>query len=102
MLVNLGYQALVASDGKEALEVLVTAPQVDLLLADVVLPGGMSGPAMVDVALADRAALKVLYMSGYAEAAMAYEGRLDQDLDLLTKPFTMKELKNRLRDVLDT
>jgi signal transduction histidine kinase len=101
MLEDLGYAAFMAGSGAEALEILSTAPRVDLLLTDVMLPGGMSGPALVKAALRDRAALKVLYMSGYTQNAIANKGRLDPGVELLPKPFTVEDLGRKVRAVLD-
>ncbi|MBT4489328.1 MAG: PAS domain S-box protein [Rhodospirillaceae bacterium] len=101
MLQDLGYAVIVAGTGRLALDILSTTPRVDLLLTDVVLPGGVSGPELAQAALRERADLKVLYMSGYTQDAIARHGRLDPDLELLTKPFTLKDFGRKLREVLD-
>ena len=96
-----GYQVHAVGDGRAALAVLSAAPRVDLLLADVVLPGEMSGPALAQAGRRDRTALKVLYMSGYAADAIARHGRLDPGVEVLAKPFSMEDLGRKLRAVLD-
>jgi signal transduction histidine kinase/CheY-like chemotaxis protein len=101
MLLRLGYGVHVTGDGREALSVLLAAPRVDLLLTDVVLPGGMSGLALAEMAHEERPALKVLCMSGYAEDAIAQHGRLAPGTEVLAKPFSLEDLGRKLRVVLD-
>jgi DNA-binding response OmpR family regulator len=75
---------------------------VDLLFADVILPGGMTGTALAERARALRPGLKVLFTTGYARsAADAASGRPDPGTELIAKPFTYAELASRVRAVLD-
>jgi len=96
-----GYRVLTAADGVEALGLLGAAPHIDLLLTDVVLPGGMNGRQLAEAVLRLRPAIKVLYMTGYTRNAIIHHGRLDPDIDLLTKPFTADALARKIRYVLD-
>jgi two-component system NtrC family sensor kinase len=96
-----GYRVLSAADAAEALRLLDEAPHVDLLLTDVVLPGGMDGRQLADAVLRLRTASKVLYMTGYTRNAIIHHGRLDPDIDLLTKPFTADALARKVRRVLE-
>jgi two-component system NtrC family sensor kinase len=96
-----GYRVLSASDGASALRMIETAPHIDLLLTDVVLPGGMNGRELTDAVLRQRAGIKVLYMTGYTRNAIIHHGRLDPDIDLLTKPFTADALTRKVRRILD-
>ena len=102
MLENLGYAVIVAGDSQEALKILSTAPCVDILLTDVWLPGGMSGPALAHEAHKYRPALKVLFISGYAKGVIENQNELESGLGFLAKPFTMKELAHKLRGALDS
>ncbi len=77
------------------------APGVDLLLSDVVLPGGRSGPEIVTEAQRRHPDLKSLYMSGYAAGGMPHQGRLPEGAALLNKPFTKHDLAQKVRAVLD-
>jgi two-component system NtrC family sensor kinase len=95
------YRVLTAADGVEALGMLGGAPHIDLLLTDVVLPGGMNGRQLAEAVLRLRPAIKVLYMTGYTRNAIIHHGRLDPDIDLLTKPFTADALARKIRYVLD-
>jgi DNA-binding response OmpR family regulator len=73
---------------------------VDLLVTDVGLPGGMNGRQLADAGRTVRAGLKVLFITGYAENAVVGHGHLDPGFHILTKPFPMTSLANRIRDIL--
>jgi two-component system, NtrC family, sensor kinase len=96
-----GYRVLSAEDGASALRILDDAANIDLLLTDVVLPGGMNGRELTDAVLGRRPDVKVLYMTGYTRNAIIHHGRLDPDIDLLTKPFTADALTRKIRRILD-
>jgi two-component system NtrC family sensor kinase len=96
-----GYQVLSAPDGAAALKLIESAPAIDLLLTDVVLPGGMNGRQLSGEVIKRRPGIKVLYMTGYTRNAIIHHGRLDPDIDLLTKPFTADALTRKVRRVLD-
>jgi PAS domain S-box-containing protein len=102
VLTDLGYRVLEAGDGPSALRLLREhADTVDLLFTDVVLPGGMTGAVLAKEALAIRPGLKTLFTTGYARNAIVHHGRLDQGVELLTKPFSFGDLAVRVRDILD-
>jgi two-component system NtrC family sensor kinase len=98
-----GYRVMTAPDGATALRLLdhVADLQVDLLLTDVVLPGGMNGRQLADEVLKRRPGVKVLYITGYTRNAIIHHGRLDPDIELLTKPFTADALARKLRRIFD-
>jgi len=98
---ELGYQVLEAANGKAALEILTAHPRVDLLFTDVGLPGGMNGRQLAEAARGMREDLKVLFTTGYARNAIVHDGRLDPGVQLITKPFSLAGLSQKLRDVLD-
>ncbi len=101
LLGDLGYAALAARDGNAALTLLDDTPDVALLFTDVVLPGGMSGTDLAPEALRRRPGLKVLYTSGYTENAVIHHGRLDDDVELIGKPYRKAQLARKLRAVID-
>ncbi|HJP21781.1 MAG TPA: ATP-binding protein, partial [Alphaproteobacteria bacterium] len=101
LLETLGYAALAAGDGQAALDILKENRSIDLLLTDVILPGGILGPELAKRAGELLPSIKVLYMSGYAENAIQHQGRLDEDVILLPKPFDISSLSQKLRLVLD-
>ena len=98
---ELGYRVVEASSGKAALEVLDSAPSLDLLLTDVVMPGDYNGRELADEASRRRPGLRVLYMTGYSRDAIIRQGRLDPDVHLLGKPFSLEELAAKVRSRLD-
>ncbi|MGE3650336.1 MAG: PAS domain S-box protein [Reyranellaceae bacterium] len=99
-LESLGYQAIAASDGPTALAVLRGTGDVDLLFTDMVMPGGMTGQQLAEEATRLRPSLKVLYTSGYAEDAIAHQGRLRPGALLLAKPYRRADLARKVRAAL--
>jgi CheY-like chemotaxis protein len=100
-LVSLGYRVTIAASGPKALELIETLGDFDLLFTDVVMPDGLNGRQLADRVRAQKPGLKVLYTSGYSENAIAHQGRLDADVDLLSKPYRKRELALKVRNVLD-
>jgi two-component system NtrC family sensor kinase len=96
-----GYRVLSAPDGPTALGMLDAAAPIDLLLTDVVLPNGMNGRQLSEEVLRRRPDVKVLFVTGYTRNAIIHHGRLDPDIDLLTKPFTADALTRKIRQILD-
>ncbi|HUR94601.1 MAG TPA: PAS domain S-box protein [Gemmatimonadales bacterium] len=96
-----GYRVLEAPDGVAAMALLRTHPGViDLLLTDVVMPR-MSGRELVEQARPLRPDMRVLYVSGYSEEAIARQGQLTDGIELLSKPFTPGVLTAKIRELLD-
>ncbi len=84
-----------------ALEQLGSTTGVNLLLTDVVLPGGMNGRELAVEAERCAPGIHVLFMSGYTENAIMHHGRLDADATLLQKPFSKADLARAVRRALD-
>jgi signal transduction histidine kinase len=99
-LLHLGYQVLEAANGKDALAILREHPEVELLFTDVVMPGGLNGRELAHEARKLYPALKVLFCSGYAESAILHLGLLDEDVQLLNKPYSRLQLARRIRGML--
>lgn len=100
LLGHLGYCTLSAANGHEALEVAQAYPgRIDLLLTDVVMHP-LPGPALAERLMRSRPEMKVIYISGNAYASLAPDGILKPDTVLVHKPFTMKILSAKLREVL--
>ena len=96
-----GYRVLEACDGVAALALLQEhAGPIDLLLTDVVMPR-MSGHELVEQARPLRPGMRILYVSGYSEEAIARQGQLTEGIELLAKPFTPGALTAKLRQLLD-
>jgi CheY-like chemotaxis protein len=97
---SLGYRTLSASNGPEALNVLRGSEPIDLLFTDVIMPGSINGRQLSIEALKLRPALKVLFTSGYTENAIDHDGRLDQGVQLLRKPYRRSDLADMIRTAL--
>jgi CheY-like chemotaxis protein len=89
-----------AADGAGGLHVLRSDTQIDLMVTDVGLPGGMNGRQMADVARELRPDLKVLFITGYADNAVISRGHLEPSMHVLTKPFALEALASRIGDLL--
>lgn len=100
-LTGLGYRVITASAGPPALDILRARTDIDLLLTDVILPGGMNGRQIADAARAIHPDLKVLFTSGYSGEAIVHHGRLDSVVNFLGKPYRHSELAAKVREVLD-
>ena len=98
----IGYTVLEAEDGPAALGLLDDRHHIDLLLTDVVMPNGMSGRDVANEVLKRDPRIKVLYTSGYTDNAVVHHGRLDQDVELLGKPYTRETLARTVRRILDS
>jgi DNA-binding response OmpR family regulator len=71
------------------------------MITDVGLPGGMNGRQLADAARVKRGDLKVLFITGYAANAVVGNGHLEPGMEILTKPFEIGRLGNRIRDILE-
>lgn len=97
---SLGYRVIEATNALEALRCLTGRPDIDLLFTDVVMPGGMSGRQLADAAQKIKPGLPVLYTSGYSEDEIVHQGRLDQGVILLSKPYLRLHLAEKLFQAL--
>jgi signal transduction histidine kinase/CheY-like chemotaxis protein len=98
---NLGYVVFEAANAELALQVLRSEAPIHLLLTDLGLPGSLDGKALASCTQSIRQDLPVVIMTAYAGSVLVHEGRLDPEVDLLGKPFTLKALANRVRKSLD-
>jgi len=96
-----GYRVIEAGDAQQALMILRARKDIDLLFTDIIMPGGMTGKELADLALQLHPDLAVLYTSGYTENAIVHNGRLDPGVELLSKPYGTRELLERTRQILD-
>jgi CheY-like chemotaxis protein len=99
ILRDLGYRVVQANDGPSGLRLLQSSIDIDLLITDVGLPG-LNGRQLADAARETRPALKVLFMTGYAENAGTASGFLDPGMAMITKPFPVDALATRIRDII--
>ncbi len=95
-----GFEVTVATTGAEALELLPGIETLALLFTDVIMVGGVSGRDLAGEVVARRPGTPVLFASGYTEDVMVHQGRLDPGVALLAKPYTGKQLIDRIHAVL--
>ncbi|NTV38727.1 MAG: PAS domain S-box protein [Demequinaceae bacterium] len=97
-----GYEVVATASGPEALAALESMDRLDILFTDVIMPGGMTGRQLADAVLERRPGTPVLYASGYTENVILHNGRLDPGVKLLAKPYSTKQLIERIGDLLAT
>ncbi|MBZ2208354.1 PAS domain S-box protein [Massilia soli] len=100
-LKELGYRVIEAASGADALALLHSRDDIDLLFTDVVMPGGLSGRQLADAVQAFRPALPILYTSGYTQDAILQHGRLAPGVMLLNKPYRRAEMAQKVAAALD-
>lgn len=98
ILERAGFNVLEASNGANALA--ETTDHVDLLLTDVIMPGGVSGKELAENLQREHPDLKVVFMSGYNADVIATRGILETGISVIEKPFTTSDLLNKVREVL--
>lgn len=102
MLVALGYQVLRARNADSALMVIDSGVSIDVLFTDVMMPGRLRSPELARIAQQRLPGIAVLFTSGYTENSIVHGGRLDEGVELLSKPYTQEALARRIRHVLST
>jgi signal transduction histidine kinase len=101
MLARLGYQVFAAATPDEALTIAGEHPgEIQLLITDVIMPG-MNGRELAKRMLALSPATHYLFMSGYTEDVIAHHAVLDEGIHFIQKPFSLKVLATKVREVLD-
>jgi CheY-like chemotaxis protein len=98
---GLGYKVYTASDGPSAVKVLESDAAIDLLLTDIVMPGGMSGIVVAEKARHMRPGIKTLYASGYPASAFTAAWSDPTRVRILPKPFRTVQLARAVRAALD-
>ena len=102
VLRHLKYEVMEAPDAKTALSLLAKqSVSPHLMLSDVVLPGGLSGPDLAEKVKRDFPNMKVLFMSGYANRAAQSSNLTENGAQLIDKPFRIPELASKVREVLE-
>ena len=98
---SLGYRTSATQDGPSALAMLDGGVPADVLFTDVVLPSGMNGVALAAAAKERRPGLRVLFTSGYTQNAVDSASNVDDEMELLDKPYRRRDVAERLRLILD-
>jgi CheY-like chemotaxis protein len=100
VLEDLGYAAIDAPDAASGLKVVQSDSRIDLLITDVGLPGGMNGSQLAEAARRSRPDLKVLFVTGYAETGALGRDQLAVGMQVLTKPFSIDMLADKIKGML--
>jgi len=94
---SLGYRVTAVGSGTAAVEILKRNQPVDLLFTDVVMPGGMNGRELVEIAGSIRPHLPVVFTTGYTDDAALMDGCLEAEIELLSKPYRLRDLAESLQ-----
>jgi len=99
---NKGYDVLEATDGETALDIIAATDQhIDIIISDVVMPG-MDGHTLVNLARQELPGVKTILMSGYSEDVFRNGPDMDPSIAFLGKPFTLKSLAAKVKEVLES
>ena len=101
ILQNLGYKVVCAEDAYAARQSADAYPEIALVLSDVVLPGGTSGPEFAEELRTTRPDMKVIFMSGYPADAAMCNGFHGSHSELLNKPFKVAELAKAVKTAME-
>lgn len=96
-----GFRVLTAADGPSGLDILRSDQPLDLLLTDIRLPKGLNGREVADAARLMRPELRILFMTGYAGSALD-KGPLAAGMEIVTKPFDLSRLADRVRRLIES
>jgi CheY-like chemotaxis protein len=102
VLVRQGFEVLEAGSGREALEVWAAhGDRIDLVLTDIMMPGGMTGIDLVEQLRQRRPGLKAVFTSGCRSESSGESVTLDEGDNFIPKPYRPTALVRMLRDQLD-
>ncbi len=100
MIEEMGFEVLTAINGPEGLKTIEERRDINLVLSDVIMAGGMNGPELAAKAMKLRPKLKVLFMSGYAPGSVRLMQDLPDSIELVNKPFTRNDLTEKVMRAL--
>lgn len=100
MIDEMGFETLTATNGHEGLQMIDDHRDIDLVLSDVIMAGGMNGPELAAKAIKLRPDLKILFMSGYAPGSVRQMQDLPDTIELVNKPFTRNDLTEKVKKAL--
>ena len=100
LLTEIGYRVLKAKDAESAWTIIESGVPIDVLFTDVVMPGPLRSPELARKARERLPNLAVLFTSGYTENAIVHGGRLDDGVELLSKPYSREALARKIQFVL--
>jgi signal transduction histidine kinase len=100
MIEEMGFETITACNGHEGLKMIDEQRDIDLVLSDVIMAGGMNGPELAVKAMKLRPELKILFMSGYAPGSVRQMQDLPDTIELVNKPFTRNDLTEKVKKAL--
>jgi PAS domain S-box-containing protein len=100
MIEEMGFETLTAVNGHDGLKQIDENRDIDLVLSDVIMAGGMNGPELAMKAMKLRPELKILFMSGYAPGSVRQMQDLPDTIELVNKPFTRNDLTEKVKKAL--
>ncbi|MGZ3374965.1 MAG: ATP-binding protein [Phenylobacterium sp.] len=100
-LKSLGYDVTASANGADALTLLDEASRFDLLVTDIVMPGGINGRQLANQARARFPDLPILFTSGYSDEALVRAARLTARTSFLPKPYRRARLAEAIREALN-
>ncbi|MEO6607010.1 MAG: ATP-binding protein [Aestuariivirga sp.] len=101
MIEEMGFEVITAVNGPDGLAKIQALPDIDLVLSDVIMAGGMNGPELATRAIKFRPDLKILFMSGYAPGSVRQMQDLPDSIELVNKPFTRNDLTEKVQKALN-
>ena len=96
-----GYQVVEACNGPTGLQTFVDHPEIEMVFSDVIMPGGMTGPQMMELIRKQRPEIPVLFASGYAEDALRERNGWLEGSKFIAKPYDMAELLTTVETLLE-
>ncbi|UMZ14770.1 response regulator [Pseudomonas sp. MPFS] len=99
-LSGLGYRVLQAENGEQAFEILASKPNLDLMITDYRLPGGITGVMIAEPAVKLRPDLKVIFISGYPNEILECNSPIARKAPILAKPFDLNSLHEQIQRLL--
>ena len=99
---SLGYEAISATDGHDAITKLTGHKPIDVLFSDIVMPGGLNGLDLAEKSRDLKPDIRVLLTSGYSLDTLVARGRVQADTAILQKPYQKSDLAQRLHKLLQT
>jgi PAS domain S-box-containing protein len=100
MIEEMGFETITATNGHEGLKMIDDIRDIDLVLSDVIMAGGMNGPELASKAIKLRPELRILFMSGYAPGSVRQMQDLPDTIELVNKPFTRNDLTEKVKKAL--
>jgi len=102
ILVKTGYKVFIAENAETAIAISSSyAETIHLLVTDVIIPG-MNGTQLYNKIREMRPEISVIYISGYTSNVIAHNGKLDEGVHFIQKPFAISDFTRKVREVLDS